>query len=222
MTTAVKLCSNLYVVEMLYGKIDIPKEKNVNVFIIAEHVDDKEYIRKQAMDLLVAGYRHFSFYGEKSDIWSTIFMDVFSLLFSNAINKKCEENIVSVICDELLEFAEELFDTIMGRVFVPCVNLLVYDDEMVSRQVCSQVEWLKQKSKLFHKVRATLKEMNPCGLLQDEPTVFYGVAERIAEIIKEKDDKQQVATKMARVLTESFGEQFKTEQCMEYANYICR
>ena len=132
-----------------------------------------------------------------------------------------EEGIATIGCDDIDEFAEFIFDTICVRTIVPCVNLLIYDDENIYRQVCRQVEWLQRQNRLFHKVRMALKEMNPYSLLPDAPAnEFYGESEMIAEQISEDDTAETVAAVMASVLTDSFGDVFTVDECMEYAEKI--
>lgn len=215
------LYSTLYGVEMKYGKVDIPKGNMFNCFVIVEHTSDKDYIESQAMELLLAGCREFLFYGEHCEIWHEIFKCMYVRLCADSTMEKYEGGIVTVSCKDIHELAERLFDTISCKTFIPCVNLLIYDDKLIYEQTCRDLEWLKQQNVLFHKVRIALKRMNPYSLLPDAPAnEFYGVAERIAEQISETDSAKKIASVMARVLTESFGEELAMEDCIEYAKYI--
>lgn len=212
---------NLYGIEMRYGKIDIPKGSAINCFFITEHTSDEEYIEEQARDLLLAGSWNFFFLGEHKDIWHELFdMTYVRLLLKEFVDEK-EEGIATIGCDDIDEFAEFIFDSICVRTIVPCVNLLVYDDEIIYKQVLRQIEWLRRRNQMFHKVRLALKTMNPYSLLPDAPAnEFYGEAERIAELISEDDTAEKAATVMASVLTESFGDAFTVDECMEYAKKI--
>lgn len=212
---------NLYGVEMKYGKVDIPKEKVFNCFFIVEHFSEISYIEKQAMELLLAGGKAFAFYGEYCETWHDTFELMDTRLFVDGIQKKTEDSIGAVNCKDIVELAENIFETISCRTFIPCVNILIYDDELLYKQTCRQIEWLKQQSILFHKVRVALKRMNPYGLLPEAPVnEFYGEAAWIAGEIKVTDTVQKIATVMARVLTESFDDTFTVKGCMEYAKDI--
>jgi len=212
---------NLYGTEMRYGKIDIPRGSTFNCFFITEHTSDEEYIEKQARDLLLAGSWNFFFLGEHKEIWHETFDMTYVRLFLKELVDKNEEGIATIGCDDIDEFAEFIFDTLCVRTIVPCVNLLVYDDEVIYKQVLRQVEWLQRQNQMFHKVRLALKEMNPYSLLPDAPAnEFYGEAERIAEQISESDTTEMVAAVMASVLSEAFGDMFTVDECMEYAKKI--
>lgn len=212
---------NLYGVEMRYGKIDIPKGSVFNCFFITEHTSDEEYIEKQARDLLLAGSWNVFFLGEQKEIWHEVFDMTYVRLFLKELVDEKEEGIATIGCDDIDEFAEFIFDTICIRTIVPCVNLLIYDDENIYKQVRRQVEWLQRQNRLFHKVRMALKEMNPYSLLPDAPVnEFYGEAEMIAEQISEDDTAETVAAVMVSVLTDSFGDVFTVDECMEYAEKI--
>lgn len=46
-----KLRSNLYGAHLIYGEIDLNPTHIISCFFIVEHTDDKEFIKKQAMQL---------------------------------------------------------------------------------------------------------------------------------------------------------------------------
>ena len=49
-----RLSNIFFGVEMISGEIDLSKHRERIFFFIVEHTTDKEYIEKQAMQLLVA------------------------------------------------------------------------------------------------------------------------------------------------------------------------
>ena len=148
---------NLYGMEMRYGKIDIPKGSTFNCFFITEHTSDEEYIEKQAKDLLLAGSWNFFFLGEHKEIWHEIFDITYVRLFLKELVDENEEGIATIGCDDIDEFVEAIFDTICVRTIVPCVNLLIYDDEVIYKQVLRQVESVVPQSSLKDGIKIYMK-----------------------------------------------------------------
>lgn len=59
-----KIRPNLYGLDMLYGKIDLKPTHGFSCFFIVEHIEDNDFIKRQAMQLLLAGCRDFNLYGK--------------------------------------------------------------------------------------------------------------------------------------------------------------
>lgn len=135
--------ANLYGVEMKYGKVDIPKYMVFDCYMIVEHTSDKEYIEKQAMELILAGCKNFFFYGDQCEKWREIFAEMYSRLFVGESVEVYKEGISIVSCEELDEFIETLYEAISCRTFIPCVNLLIYDDELVYKKICRRIQYRK-------------------------------------------------------------------------------
>ena len=61
-----RLSNVFFGVELFNGEIDLSKHCERIIFFIVEHTTDAEYLKKQAMQLLVAGCRDFHFLEQKN------------------------------------------------------------------------------------------------------------------------------------------------------------
>ncbi len=125
-----KLRPNLYSDDLIYGKIDLKPRHDFSCFFIVQHMDNKEFIKEQLLQLLLAGCQHYDFYGEMKQIWQLGFAEANTLLFSISAEHNC--------CDfrtTVEEFAEALIHAISVRSFVPHDYYLLYDDAGIYEKV---------------------------------------------------------------------------------------
>ncbi len=212
---------NLYATEMRNGKENIPNGQTFSIFLIVNHTFDRDYIKEKATELLLAGGRSFTFFGEYSDVWHEVFDSVYVELFMNEVEEVSHPGATTIECIYEVDFSELIYEEIVDKTLELNVSLLIYDDVQVYKTVLKQVDWLKRKKLEFHLVRTALKEMNPYSLLPDAPVnEFYGEAERIAEKIKRTDSAERIAGYISKELNDSFEPIFSIESCVEYAKII--
>lgn len=132
-----KLRSNLYGAHLIYGEIDLNPTHIISCFFIVEHTDDKEFIKKQAMQLMIAGCRNFDFFGKKEPLWHLGFDDVDIMLSPNSTLM----NVALTSGWSLLDdFVEALNLVISVRPIVPIDTYLFYDDRAIYEEVVRQLD----------------------------------------------------------------------------------
>ena len=98
-----------------------------------------EYIKDQAIQLLLSGCRDFYFYGEKETLWHLGFDEVDTFLFPYSTAETVAQ---SVGYDNLGEFVEALHDAISTRGIIPLDCYLIYDDTEIYHDVLHRLEVL--------------------------------------------------------------------------------
>ena len=111
---------------MFKGEIDLSKHRERIFFFIVEHTTDKEYIEKQAMQLLVAGCRDFHFFGAKEPLWHLTFDEVDIMMYPNSTSENVALTSNYITFDD---FVDEIKLCINCRYFLPTDIYLVYDDK---------------------------------------------------------------------------------------------
>lgn len=132
-----KLRPNLYGAHLVYGKIDLNPTHRFSCFFIVQHTDDTEFIKKQAMQLLLAGCRNFDFFGKKEPLWHLGFDDVDIMLNPNST----PENVALTSgWSTLDDFVEALDLVISVRPIVPHDTYLLYDDRAIYEEVLRRLD----------------------------------------------------------------------------------
>lgn len=122
---------NIYGLNLHYGKISPKPGHNVELFYIVEHMDDEQFIRKEALKMLLQfGQSVYYFFGKKESIFHLIFDETAVLLNLNA-----EDVAMTVGYDMLDDFIAELDDRKYLRTIVPCDYYLIYDDEDIYQKI---------------------------------------------------------------------------------------
>ena len=127
-----RLSNIFFGVEMISGEIDLSKHRERIFFFIVEHTTDKEYIEKQAMQLLVAGCRDFHFFGAKEPLWHLTFDEVDIMMYPNSTSENVALTSNYITFDD---FVDEIKLCINCRCFLPTDIYLVYDDKSLYQNV---------------------------------------------------------------------------------------
>ena len=127
-----RLSNIFFGVEMISGEIDLSKHRERIFFFIVEHTTDKEYIEKQAMQLLVAGCRDFHFFGAKEPLWHLTFDEVDVMMYPNSTPENVALTSNYITFDD---FVDEIKLCINCRYFLPTDINLVYDDKSLYQNV---------------------------------------------------------------------------------------
>ena len=127
-----RLTRILYGVEMHYGEIDLSKQCTNIFFFIVEHTDDKEFIQKQAVQLLSAGCRDYHFFGKQEPIWHLAFDEADIMMYPNSTS---ETVALTSGYESFDDFVDEIQLCIRCRYLVPTDFYLIYDDEVVYTEV---------------------------------------------------------------------------------------
>ena len=132
----------MYSADLLYGKIELKPTHRFSCFFIVEHTFDAEFIKDQAMQLLLAGCQEFDFYGKAEPQWHSGVNEAGILL-----HPVSAPEMVALISgwSDLEEFVDTLNERLSERPFVPHDFYLIYDDEGIYRNV---LKMLKRKGNL--------------------------------------------------------------------------
>lgn len=112
----------------MYGKIELNPTHGFSCFFIVEHIDDKEFIKDQALQLLLSGCRNFDFYGKKKDAWHFGVDEADMMLYPNMTYETVALTSGWVSIEE---FVEELHYVLSQRPFLPHDYYLLYDDHEI-------------------------------------------------------------------------------------------
>ena len=127
-----RLSNIFFGVEMISGEIDLSKHRERIFFFIVEHTTDKEFIEKQAMQLLVAGCRDFHFFGAREPLWHLAFDEVDVMMYPNSTPENVALTSNYITFDD---FVDEIKLCINCRYFLPTDIYLVYDDKSIYQKV---------------------------------------------------------------------------------------
>ena len=127
-----KLRPNLFSADLHFGKIEIKPDHYCSCFFIVQRTDDREFIKDQAIQLLLAGCRNYDFYGEKRKIWETGLEEAYRIVLpENSVENTIRLNRWDIIED----FVAVLNKSISMRPIVPCDHFLLYDDMKIYEAV---------------------------------------------------------------------------------------
>ena len=134
--------NNLYSADLINGRIDFKTGHYSSCFFIVQHTDDREFIKKQAIQLLVAGCQDFHFFGEKQSIWRRGFDEAILLLQPNATREITAQT--KGWCN-LEEFVMLLHNYTSFRPLVPTDSYLLYDHEESYKEVLRRLDTVSDK-----------------------------------------------------------------------------
>jgi hypothetical protein len=126
-----RLNFNIYGLDLHYGKIAPVASHSVEIFYIVEHTDDKEFIKKEALQMLQQfGQSYYHFFGSKEPLWHLIFDETDMILNST-------KESIAMTCgyDSLEEFINEIEEKKHFRPFVSCDYYLIYDDKAIYKKI---------------------------------------------------------------------------------------
>lgn len=133
-----KLDENFYALDLYYGKTNLTPNRNFQCFFIVEHPCSEDFIREQALALLMSQCKNFDFYGNYSKQWDIGFDMVDIQLHPN--NDDTDVALTSQ-WDCIDDFVDALEIAISTRYFVPCDIYLIYDDENAYREVLGKLRF---------------------------------------------------------------------------------
>ena len=139
MTRCERLRSNFYSIDLHYGKTNLLPYRDFICFFIVEHPNCKEFIRQEALQLLMSQCTHFEFYGAYSEEWGIGFSETGCMLHPSDDKAKI------VRWEDIDLFAQSLELMLSQRPFVPFDIYLIYDDEETYRVVLKKVEEFKAR-----------------------------------------------------------------------------
>ena len=132
MSRCEKLRPNLYGCELYYGKIDMNKTHAKACFFLVNHKADTEFIKKQALQFIVAGCKRYDFFGKYSEEWHLAFD-----LADISVNPDSDEETVAITVSHqtIEDFVDTLNEWLSCRGIVPYDFYLIYDDVDLYNQV---------------------------------------------------------------------------------------
>lgn len=136
MSRCEKLRPNFYGCELYYGKIDMNKTHAPVCFFLVNHKADAEFIKKQALQLIVAGCKNYEFFGKYSKKWH-LALDMADISVNPDSNE--DEIAITVSHQTLEEFVDSLNEWLSCRSIVPYDFYLIYDDADLYNQVKTMI-----------------------------------------------------------------------------------
>ena len=134
-----RLRSDFYGLDIHYGKMNLIPSHNFCCFFIVEHTSDEEFIKKQALQLLITNCNYYVFSGSLSCLWKTLFGEVAAMIYQNSSEESPQIN----KCDNIEAFVCELNAELSCRPFIPCDKYLIYDDENLYQSVIEKLNVIK-------------------------------------------------------------------------------
>lgn len=131
-----KITANLYGVQLELGVIEPKQGHRISCYFVVENPHDKEFIEKQARQLLVAGCRNFDIYGKYNNEWHNEIT-----LEDIRLNPESIEETVAITnsYDSLVEFIDSIKVNISLHSFIPIDHYLIYDDYELYKAVVSKL-----------------------------------------------------------------------------------
>jgi len=131
-----KLYQNIIGAELFSGKISPSPNHISEFFYIAENTDNKDYIEKEALQMLLYfGCSDFYFFGRQKHLWSRLFSEAKAK--TDPTNEKCAR---IMVLDSIDDLVYELKERKQLKPFVPTDYYLIYDDkklyEAVKNEIC--------------------------------------------------------------------------------------
>lgn len=134
-----KILPTLYGLDLFYGKLDAKQGHNFSCFFIVECTFDNEFIKQQALQLLLAGCKEYNFYGKYKNEWHKEFEQTNYMLH---LDKENNGFILVNSWTEIEKFVHVLEERVSLRTIVPHDEYLIYDDIKIYEKV---VKLLKEK-----------------------------------------------------------------------------
>ena len=132
-----KLRLNFFSCDLKYGKIELRPGHNCDFFFIVNNPVEKEFMKKQALQMVLSQCKHFEFFGRYANEWHNAIDEAHIAIYPNA----SEEEIVMMVTDDTLEdFVEELRFYLSCRCIVPFDIYLIYDDVDLYKQVLERIK----------------------------------------------------------------------------------
>ena len=149
------ICKDLYT-----GKI-MRKAGSLDLFFITEKEDRKDYIRDQALQLIMTdwGYTTFSFFGKMSKTWTQILKQYEKQIFgfhadmSSPISQQ----------DEFDTYVEDIYHALCSTGITPHETYLVYDDKELFQIVLESLRVKLIRRQMLRNNVTTLKADNSVG-----------------------------------------------------------
>ena len=139
-----RLSNNFYSLDLYTGKTNFKLGRNILCFFIVERLCSEEFIREQALQLLMTPCRNFDFYGAYSRQWDVGFDSVDIMLHPH---DEDWDIALTNSWDDFDSFIDALELAISCRDLVPCDIYLIYDDEKVYKNVLKALlkyEWVQR------------------------------------------------------------------------------
>ena len=149
MDRCTKLGENFFALDLYYGKTNLTSNHTFQCFFIVEHSCSEDFIREQALILLMSRCKNFDFYGNYSRQWDNGFDMVDTQLHPNNDDTN---TVLTTQWDRLDDFVEAIKVAVSTRYFVPCDIYLIYDDENIYREVLGKLQLDYEKSRHSKKV----------------------------------------------------------------------
>ena len=139
-----RLSNNFYSLDLHIGKTDFKYRHDILCFFLVEHPCSEEFIKEQALQLLMTPCRNFDFYGAYSKQWDIGFDSVDIMLHPD---DEDWDIALTTSWDDFDSFIDALMLAISCRYFVPCDIYLIYDDEDAYKNVLKALlkyEWVQR------------------------------------------------------------------------------
>lgn len=138
MSRCEQLRPNFYGCDLYYGKIDMKKTHVSVCFFLVNHKADTEFIKKRALQLILAGCKSYEFFGKYSEEWH-LALDLADISINPDSN---EESVAITVSHQTIEdFVDSLNEWLSCRSIVPYDYYLIYDDVDLYDQVKTMLKY---------------------------------------------------------------------------------
>lgn len=132
-----KLSNIFYSLNLYTGKTDFKPGHNIMCFFLVEHPCSEEFIKDQALQLLMTPCPSFDFYGSRSHLWEAGFCAVYHQIY---LNSNAAEGIQINRWNLFDGFIDVLNQALSCRPLIPCDIYLVYDDEDIYQKAIHRLK----------------------------------------------------------------------------------
>lgn len=132
-----KLSVGFFSCDLKYGKIELKLGHNCDLYFIVNNQVEKEFMKKQALQMILSQCKRFDFFGKYANEWHNAIDEADIAVYPNASE---EEIALTVTHDTLEDFVEELIEDLSARRIVPCDIYLIYDDIDLYNNVLERIK----------------------------------------------------------------------------------
>ncbi len=136
MARCIKLRNHFYSMDLHYGKTMLKPYREFHCFFIVDHSCDKDFMRQQALQLLLSQCHNYEFHGTYCREWELAFDEVDIILHPN----DGDEISLTNSWKDIDAFVDTLELTLSLSSFVPFDVYLIYDDDAIYQAVLNKLE----------------------------------------------------------------------------------
>lgn len=127
-----KLANNLYAASLDCGEISIAAGYTYSFYLVFANTYNEDYMRKQALQLVMSGCENINIYGTFHNKWCSI-LEMTTQRIMRISNQRNTLRIKA--WDSIADFSMALYNEQQTRSFVPHIIYLIYDDYVLCQEI---------------------------------------------------------------------------------------